>query len=404
MVKKRKWSEEDYVEAAAVHEKYTGKVAIVSKAPMRTRRDLSLLYTPGVARPSSLIGKNIEDVWKYTFKKNTVAVVSDGTAILGLGDLGPEAAIPVMEGKAVLFKKFGDVDAWPLCIATKDVNEIVRFCELIAPTFGGINLEDISAPRCIEVMERLRHLNIPVMHDDQSGTATVVMGALINALRVVDKKMSEINVTICGGGSAGLAIARMLLNGDEAPKRLRIVDINGIVYPGDKRNNKYQEAIVKDTNKEKDKGDLAHAFVGADVFIGVSKAGIVTPAMVKSMNEGAIVFAMANPTPEIMPDLAKEAGAVVVGTGRSDFPNQVNNAVGFPGIFRGALDARARKITPKMRWAAAYALADLIPKPNANKIVASAMSLAVGKAVGKEVAKAWEKWQDTPEAYGNEPY
>ncbi len=404
MAKAHKWTEADYKDAVRVHAKYRGKLAVHSKAPMKNRRDLSLLYTPGVARPSELIGKNVEDVWKYTFKGNMIAIVSDGSAILGLGDLGPEAALPVMEGKAVLFKKFGAVDAFPLCIGTNDVDEIVNFCKLIAPTFGGINLEDIAAPRCFDIVEKLVDLGIPVFHDDQSGTAVVVAGALINALRLTGKKMSELKIAISGAGAAGIGITRMLYNQEEKPKKLYLVDSKGIVYPGAKHNNKYKEEIARLTNPEGERGDLAHALEGADVFIGVSKAGIVSKEMVRAMNEDPIILAMANPVPEIMPEEAKAAGARIIGTGRSDYPNQINNAVGFPGIFRGALDVRAKWITPKMRWAAAYALADYIQKPAANRLLPTAMSLDVGEKVGKAVAKAWKKWGMSKEAFGSEPY
>ena len=363
MSKQKKWTESDYKAAVKVHKDNKGKVAILSKTPMRTRRDLSLLYTPGVARVSELVGKNVEDAYKYTFKGNMVAIVSDGTAILGLGDLGPEAALPVMEGKAILFKKFGGVDAFPLCIGTKDPDEIATFCRQIAPTFGGINLEDISAPRCFEIMEKTADLGIPVFHDDQSGTAVVVCGALINALRCSGKKMDELTVVINGAGAAGIAIGRMLRNQKVTPKRIHLLDSKGIVYPGNSRNNAIKEEFAAQVNPDKVKGDLAKALKGADVFIGVSQPGLVSKDMVRSMNDDPIIFAMANPVPEIMPEDAREAGARFIGTGRSDYPNQINNAVGFPGIFRGAFDARATKITPAMRWAAAHALADFVKKP-----------------------------------------
>ena len=404
MAKQKKWTENDYKAAVKVHKDNLGKVAIVSKTPMNTRRDLSLLYTPGVARVSQLIGKNVNDAYKYTFKSNMVAIVSDGTAILGLGDLGPEAALPVMEGKAILFKKFGNVDAFPLCIGTKDPDEIAAFCRQIAPTFGGINLEDISAPRCFEIMEKTVDLGIPVFHDDQSGTAVVVCGALINALRCSGKKMSDLTVVINGAGAAGIAIGRMLRNQDVTPKRIHLLDSKGIVYPGNPRNNAIKEEFAALVNPDKVQGTLADALKGADVFIGVSQPGLVSKAMVRSMNDDPIIFAMANPVPEIMPEDAREAGARFIGTGRSDYPNQINNAVGFPGIFRGALDARATKITPAMRWAAARALADFVKKPTCTRLLPSVLSPAVGEAVGKAVAAAWKKYKDTPAALGNEKY
>ena len=399
-----KWTEQDYQEALELHEKNRGKLEVAAKTPLKTRRDLSLLYTPGVARASQVIGQDKSLVNRYTWRGNTIAVVSDGTAILGLGDLGPEAAMPVMEGKALLFKSFGGVDAVPLCVNSKDPDEIVRFCEMLVPTFGGINLEDISAPRCFDILERLQDIGIPVFHDDQSGTAVVVCAALLNALKLTDKRMCEISVVINGAGSAGLAIARMLLNQAVTPAKIRILDSKGIIYPDNPKNNRHKQELAERTNPKGEKGDLAKAMKDADVFIGVSVAGAVTQDMVRSMAKKAIVFAMANPVPEIMPDEAKAAGAAIVGTGRSDDPNQINNAIGFPGIFRGALDVGATRITPKMRWAAAVALSRYLEKPTRGKLLPGALSLEVGKTVGEAVAKAWKKHGRGAAAMGNERF
>lgn len=346
-------------EALKKHEAWQGKLEIVSKAKVDSREALAIAYTPGVAEPCKEIAQNKENVYKYTMKGNTVAVISDGTAVLGLGDIGPEAAMPVMEGKAVLFKEFAGINAVPICIDTKDTEEIIKFVKQIAPTFGGINLEDISAPRCIEIEERLKEeLNIPVFHDDQHGTAIVVLAGIINALKVAGKSKETCKVVVNGAGSAGLAITKLLLFYGFTD--VTVVDRYGILDEKADWMNWAQKDICKVTNPRKVTGLLQDALVGADIFVGVSAPGIVSKEMVSSMNEKAIVFAMANPVPEIMPDVAKEAGALVVGTGRSDFPNQVNNVLVFPGIFKGALMARATKITEDMKIAAAEAIAEMV--------------------------------------------
>ena len=353
-------------EALQKHAQWQGKLEINSKVKVDSREALAVAYTPGVAEPCKEIAQNREEVYKYTMKGNTVAVISDGTAVLGLGDIGPEAAMPVMEGKAVLFKEFAGINAVPICIDTKDTEEIIKFVKQIAPTFGGINLEDISAPRCIEIEERLKkELNIPVFHDDQHGTAIVVLAGIINGLKVAGKKKEDCKVVINGGGSAGLAITRLLLY--YGFKDVTVVDRYGILDENADWMNWAQKEICKVTNPRKLTGILKDALVGADIFVGVSAPNIVTKEMIASMNEKAIVFAMANPVPEIMPDLAKEAGALVVGTGRSDFPNQVNNVLVFPGIFKGALMARATQITEDMKIAAAQAIANMINDEDLNE-------------------------------------
>lgn len=345
--------------ALRAHEEWNGKLEITSKCPVKSREDLSLAYTPGVAAPCMAIAKDEAEAYRYTMKANTIAVVSDGSAVLGLGNIGPYAAMPVMEGKAVLFKEFGGVNAVPICLDTQDTEEIIRTVVAIAPGFGGINLEDISAPRCFEIEERLKKLlDIPVFHDDQHGTAIVVLAAAINALKVTKKAKEQCKVVVNGAGSAGLAIAKLLLT--YGFEHLILCDVNGILSREYKNLNWMQEQMLLITNLENKTGTLADALSGADLFIGVSAPNIVTKDMVASMNQDAIVFAMANPTPEIMPDLAKAAGARIVATGRSDFPNQVNNVVAFPGIFRGALEGRATRITDEMKLAAAEAIAALV--------------------------------------------
>lgn len=352
--------------ALALHEQLTGKLETVSKIPVKTREDLALAYTPGVAEPCKVIAGDKSQAYKYTMKANTVAVVSDGSAVLGLGNIGPEAAMPVMEGKAVLFKEFGGINAVPICLDTQDTEEIIRAVTWIAPGFGGINLEDISAPRCFEIEERLKEtLSIPVFHDDQHGTAIVVLAGIINALKVVGKKKEDCSVVVNGAGSAGVAITRLLLTYGFSD--ITMCDKAGILCEGDPSLNWMQEKMVKLTNLSHKKGTLADAMKGADIFVGVSAPGIVTREMVSSMNRDAILFAMANPVPEIMPDLAKAAGARVVGTGRSDFPNQVNNVVAFPGIFKGALEGHARRITEEMKLAAAAAIAGLVSEEDLNE-------------------------------------
>lgn len=345
--------------AIFLHKQWNGKIETCAKAPVKSREDLSIAYTPGVAAPCRIIAEDKDAAYTYTLKANTVAVVSDGSAVLGLGNIGPEAAMPVMEGKCVLFKEFGGVNAFPICLSTQDTDEIIAAVKAIAPTFGGINLEDISAPRCFEIEERLKkELQIPVFHDDQHGTAIVVLAGIINGLKVVGKEKEDCRVVVNGAGSAGIAITKLLLR--YGFKHVMMCDREGIIskdYPG---LNWMQRQMTEVTNLENRTGSLADALVGADIFVGVSAPNIVSAEMVSSMNRDAIIFAMANPTPEIMPDVAKAAGAKVVGTGRSDFPNQVNNVIAFPGIFKGALEGRATQITEEMKLAAANALANLV--------------------------------------------
>ncbi len=346
--------------ALALHEKWQGKLETVSKTPVKTREDLSLAYTPGVAEPCKVIAQDKEAAYTYTWKSNTVAVVSDGSAVLGLGNIGPHAAMPVMEGKAVLFKEFGGVNAVPICLDTQDTEEIIKAVTYLAPGFGGINLEDISAPRCFEIEERLKEtLDIPVFHDDQHGTAIVVLAGIINGLKVVGRKKEDCRVVVNGAGSAGVAITRLLLT--YGFDNVIMCDKVGIIGKSTEGLNWMQQKMTEVTNPDNLSGTLADALKGADIFVGVSAPNIVTPDMVSSMNRDSILFAMANPVPEIMPDVAKAAGARVVGTGRSDFPNQVNNVVAFPGIFKGALEGRAVQITEEMKLAAAQAIAALVP-------------------------------------------
>mgnify|MGYP004524201809 FL=1 len=354
-----------YEKSLQLHEQWAGKMSTEPKCPVRSREDLSLAYTPGVAEPCRKIAANPEDVYKYTQKGNTVAVISDGSAVLGLGNIGAAAAMPVMEGKAVLFKSFGDVNAVPICLDTQDVDEIVETVIRIAPAFGGINLEDISAPRCFEIEKRLNDaLDIPVFHDDQHGTAIVVLSGIINGLRITGKHKEDCKVVVNGAGSAGIAITKLLLT--YGFQHVTMCDRNGIIHKDYEGLNWMQQEMLKVTNLENQTGTLADALKGADIFVGVSAPGIVSAEMVQSMNKDSILFAMANPTPEIMPDVAKAAGARIVGTGRSDFPNQVNNVVAFPGIFKGALEGRASIITEEMKLAAAEAIAGLVSDDELN--------------------------------------
>lgn len=369
-----------------MHEENKGKVEVISKIRVKDRDDLSTAYTPGVAEPCRKIRDNKADVYKYTCKGNMVAVVSDGTAVLGLGDIGPEAAIPVMEGKSILFKEFGGVDAFPVCLDTKDVDEIVETVKRIAPVFGGINLEDISAPRCFEIERRLKEeLDIPVFHDDQHGTAIVVSAGLINALKLVGKPFDEVNVVINGAGSAGISICRLLLQ--LGIGNVVLVDKQGALCPGQEWMNPAQAEMAEITNKDRQTGDLAKIMKGKDVFVGVSAPGIVSAEMVASMARDPIVFAMANPTPEIMPEEAKKGGARVMATGRSDYPNQINNVLVFPGIFRGALDAKATGITEEMKVAAARAIASIVSDEELNEeyIIPGAFDKRVAKSVAEAV-------------------
>ena len=378
--------------ALELHEKWNGKLDTVSKVQVKTREDLALAYTPGVAEPCKVIAEDPEAAYRYTIKSNTVAVVSDGSAVLGLGNIGPLAAMPVMEGKAVLFKEFGGINAFPICLDTQDTEEIIETVVRIAPAFGGLNLEDISAPRCFEIEERLKKLlNIPVFHDDQHGTAIVVLAGIINALKVTGKKKEDCRVVVNGAGSAGVAITKLLLN--YGFPHITMCDKTGMLCKGMEGLNWMQEKMVEVTNLEHKTGTLADALKGADIFVGVSAPGIVSQEMVASMNKDSILFAMANPVPEIMPDLAKAAGARVVGTGRSDFPNQVNNVLIFPGIFRGALEGRATAITEEMKLAAANAIAALVDDSELSdeNILPAAFDPRVADAVSKAVKEHIKK-------------
>lgn len=372
--------------ALYLHEQWNGKLETVSKSPVKSREDLSLAYTPGVAEPCRVIAENKENAYKYTMKANTVAVVSDGSAVLGLGNIGPYAAMPVMEGKAVLFKEFGGVNAVPICLDTQDTEEIIKAVTWLAPGFGGINLEDISAPRCFEIEERLKEtLDIPVFHDDQHGTAIVVLAGIMNALKVVKKEKENCKVVVNGAGSAGIAITKLLLT--YGFQNIILCDKAGIISENSEGLNWMQEKMARLTNPNQETGTLADALKGADIFVGVSAPGIVSAEMVASMNSDSILFAMANPVPEIMPDVAKAAGARVVGTGRSDFPNQVNNVVAFPGIFKGALEGRATQITEEMKLAAAVAIAGLVPAEalNEDNIMPEAFDPQVAEVVANAV-------------------
>ena len=377
-----------YEKSLDLHAANQGKIKVASKVVVENKADLSLAYSPGVAEPCRKIHANPADVYKYTAKGNLVAVVSDGTAVLGLGDIGPLAAMPVMEGKAILFKEFADVDAFPICLDTKDTEEIIETVKRIAPCFGGINLEDISAPRCFEIETRLKkELDIPVFHDDQHGTAIVVSAGLINALKVVGKKFEDVSIVINGAGSAGISICKLILQ--FGVKDVVLVDKNGALCPGEEWMNPAQKAMAEITNKNKQRGPLKEIIKDKDIFIGVSAPNLVSAEMVGTMAKDPIVFAMANPTPEIMPDVAKEGGARVVATGRSDFPNQINNVLVFPGIFKGALDVRATDITEEMKLAAAKAIASLITEEELNEeyIIPSAFDKRVAAVVAKEVGR-----------------
>ncbi len=375
-----------------LHAKWKGKIDIVCKAPIRNKQDLALAYTPGVAAPCLAIQKDINKSYDLTWRKNTIAIVTDGSAVLGLGDIGPEAGMPVMEGKCALFKRFGNVNAVPLCIKSKNVDDIVKTVYLLSGSFGGINLEDIGSPRCIEIEEKLKAMcDIPIFHDDQHGTAIVVAAAIINALKVVKKQMNKVTAVINGPGAAGMAIGKLLLK--MGIGNVIFCNRNGVLDPKDERINVYQRQLAKTTNKKHVKGLLIDALKGADIFIGVSAGNVLKPEMIKGMNKKPIVLAMANPIPEIMPDVALKAGVEIMGTGRSDFPNQINNVMVFPGIFRGALDAGAKQITDEMKITAAKAIAKLV-KPselNKNYILPSALDMAVPKAVAKAVADCWKK-------------
>lgn len=376
-------------ESLKKHYEWNGKIEVVSRVSISNSEDLSLAYTPGVAEPCLEIQKDYKKSFELTRRNNLVAVITDGTAVLGLGDIGPEAGMPVMEGKCALFKEFADVDAFPICVRSKDVDEIVNTIYLISGSFGGINLEDIAAPRCFEIEQKLKEkCDIPVFHDDQHGTAVIVAAGLLNALKIVCKNIETANIVVNGAGSAGIAITKHLFN--MGAKNITLCDINGIICEGDDSLSEVHKYMSTITNREKKTGTLADAMKGADVFIGVSAPNIVNEEMVKSMAENPVIFSMANPTPEIMPDVAKKAGAAVVGTGRSDFPNQINNVLAFPGIFRGALDCRASEINEEMKVAASYAIASLVGDNELNPeyILPQAFDKRIGKAVAEAVKKA----------------
>ncbi len=379
-----------YQESLAMHRRLGGVLEVASKVHLRTIHDLSVAYTPGVAEPCRKISTNPDLAYLYTLKKNTVAIVTDGSAVLGLGNIGPYAALPVMEGKAIIFKEFAGIDAFPICLATQDTEEVIKAVKNIAPAFGGINLEDISAPRCFEIETRLREeLDLPVIHDDQHGTAIVVFAGLLNALKIVNKELNKLKIVISGVGAAGVAIFRFLVRAGADPAKILVCDSRGLVYEGRKEGmNPIKEKISRLTNPEKLKGGLEKAFPDADLFIGVSVGGIVTEGMIRSMAKDSIVMAMANPIPEIMPDTAKRAGVRIVATGRSDFPNQLNNCLSFPGVFKGALSTCARKITPEMEMAAAYALAEVVTinELSEEHIIPFALDKHVVPAVAKAVA------------------
>jgi malate dehydrogenase (oxaloacetate-decarboxylating) len=391
-------SDEIYKESLAMHAKHHGKLEIRSKVPIRNKHDLSLAYTPGVAEVCREIAKDKNLAYRYTMKANTIAIVTDGSAVLGLGNIGGYAAIPVMEGKAILFKEFAGIDAFPICFENYETN-FTDQVKNIAPVFGGINLEDIAAPKCFEVEDALQDIGIPVMHDDQHGTAVVVLAALLNACKVTGKKFEDLSIVICGAGAAGYAITRLLKcigydpNVCTTVREIIVCDTRGTIFRGREGlyKNKYKFILAEETNHKALAGTLADAMAGADVFVGVSAPGIVTEEMVRSMNKDPIVLAMANPVPEIWPDVAKNGGAAVVGTGRSDFPNQINNVLAFPGIFRGALDARATRITDEMKIAAAHAIADYVSKPHRDRIMPNILDKGVTTTVAAAVAKAAEE-------------
>ena len=383
-------------ESLALHKKYKGKIGIRLKMPVNTKDDLATVYSPGVAAPCEAIRDRPEDVYKYTIKSNTVAVVSDGSAVLGIGNIGAAAAIPVMEGKAMLFKKFADIDAFPICLDTQDSEEIIRTVRLIAPVFGGINLEDISAPRCFEIEEALQDLGIPVFHDDQHGTAVVTFAALLNAAKVLKKDLNSMKIVVNGAGSAGIAIAKLLAGYGLARAKVKVRDIilcdrKGAIHKHRDDLTAQKKEALKYTNRAHFQGSVHQALKDADVFIGVSQAGLLSANDVRNMAKDPIIFAMANPTPEILPEEAFEGGAAIVGTGRSDLPNQVNNVLGFPGIFRGALDARAPRISTRMKLAAAFAIARLLKNPDRNNIIPSSLDKKVAKAVARAVFREAKK-------------
>lgn len=389
-----------YEKSVIVHRQLRGKISMVNKLPLETQEDLSLAYTPGVARPCELIAKDPSAAFDLTIKRNTVAIVSDGSAVLGLGNIGAAAAIPVMEGKAMLFREFASIDAWPICLDTQDSAEIIETVRRIAPVFGGVNLEDISAPRCFEVENALQDLGIPVFHDDQHGTAIVLLAGLLNAAKVTGRKVESMRVVINGAGAAGTAIARLLRCVGHDPnvcvpvRNVIVCDSKGAIHAGRKDLNDYKTELLQYTNRENESGSLQDVLAGSDVFIGVSKGGLLKREDIATMADNAIVFAMANPIPEIMPDEALAGGAAVAGTGRSDLPNQVNNLLAFPGIFRGALDVRATQITQSMKIAAAYALADTVRVPTNESILPSPLDRSIAHQVAEAVATSWKSGSD----------
>jgi malate dehydrogenase (oxaloacetate-decarboxylating) len=380
--------DENNKKAIEIHAKMRGKLETVSKMKLDDRESLSLAYTPGVGAVSQAIADDPEKVYEYTLKGRTVAVVTDGSAVLGLGNIGPEAALPVMEGKAAIFKEFAGIDAFPICLDTQDTEEIIETVKRIAPTFGGVNLEDISAPRCFEIEQRLQDIGIPVFHDDQHGTATVTLAGLFNATKVVGKELSDMRIVISGAGAAGVSIAKLLKSSEVQAGEVIVCDSKAIISKDRDDLNEVKKSLLEYTNKNNISGELKDALKDADVFIGVSAPGVVTQEMVRSMNSDPIIFALSNPVPEIFPDEAKEAGASVVATGRSDFPNQVNNALIFPGIFKGALEIRAKRITEKMEIAAAIALADLVPKPQTEKILPDVFEKTIASVIAKAVSSS----------------
>ena len=375
-----------YKKSLELHAKKKGKLEIKSKLPLNNKTDLSVAYTPGVAEPCREIAKNPAEVYKYTIKGNSVAVVTNGSAVLGLGNIGAQAALPVMEGKCVLFKKFANIDAYPICLDTQNPKEIIKAVKLIAPGFGGINLEDIKAPDCFEVEEKLeKELDIPVFHDDQHGTAIVTLAALINSLKIVNKKADQIKIIINGAGAAGIAVAKLLLA--YGVKNIILIDSTGTIYPGREKLNSAKKEIAKVTNLKKENGKIEHVIKGSDVFIGISVANVLKSEWVKIMAPKSIVFAMANPVPEIMPNQAKKAGAMIIATGRSDFPNQINNVLAFPGIFRGLLDNRAKKVTLKMKLEVAKTLASIVKNPTPDKIIPSVFDKQIVKRISQSIKK-----------------
>lgn len=378
-------------ESVRLHREKGGKLEVISKFPLKTKDDLSIAYTPGVAEPCLRIAENKDEAFNLTIKKNTVAIISDGSAVLGLGNIGGLASLPVMEGKAALLKEFANVDAFPIVLDTQDVEKVIETIKIISPTFGGINLEDFKAPQCFEIERRLQDLGIPVMHDDQHGTAIIVLAGMINSLKITNKKFSEIKIIINGVGAAGTAITKLLLASGVREENLLLIDSKGIIYDGreDLKNNPFKTDLAKKSNKTKQQGQLSDAIKNADVFIGVSIKNILTPQLLQSMNKDPIIFALANPDPEVLPDIAKENGVKIIATGRSDYPNQVNNVLAFPGIFRGALDIRATRITENMKVAAANAIAKMVDVPTPENILPSPLNKEVAKNVAQAVKDAW---------------